>query len=94
MALQFSPQTWQGTVNRIYPDYHRVTDSSEKLDYKTFESITRTISALGWMLANTATPPRLNEKLPDTLVNDMKNAKEQGWGTQTEVLPPLPSMKF
>jgi hypothetical protein len=75
-------------------DYHRVTDSAEKLDYKTFATTTKTVAALGWVLANTATPPKLNEKLPDSLVNDMKTAKEQGWGKLTPIIPPLPGMKF
>lgn len=78
----------------IHVNYHRLTDSPEKLDYKEMESVTKTIAALGWVLGNTATPPKLNAKLPDQLVTDMKNAAAQGWGKLTAVLPPLPGMPF
>ena len=37
---------------------------------------------------------KLNVKLPDQLVNDMKTAQAQGWGKVTPVLPPLPGMPF
>ncbi len=78
----------------IHSDYHRLTDSPEKLDYKEMLAVTKTVSAVGWVIANTATPPKLNEKLPDRLVTDMKTVKEQGWGKLTPILPPLPGMPF
>lgn len=80
----------------LHIDYHQVTDSAEKIDYQQFETITRTVAALGWTVANTATPPKLNakEKLPEALVTAMNQAKEQGWGKQTSVLPPIPGGKF
>jgi hypothetical protein len=78
----------------LHSDYHRVTDSPEKIDFDNMLKITRTVAAVGWVVANTATPPKLNAKLPDQLVNDMKTAKEAGWGQLTPVLPPLPKMPF
>jgi hypothetical protein len=78
----------------LHPDYHQVTDSPDKIDYRQMLAITRTIAALGWVVGNTATPPKLNAKLPEQLVNDMKTVKEQRWGKLTPVLPPLPKMPF
>jgi len=78
----------------LHPDYHRLTDSPEKLDYKEMQAVSKTVAALGWVLANTATPPKLNAKLPDQLILDMKAAQAAGWGRLTAVLPPLPGMPF
>ena len=64
----------------LHVDYHRVTDSAEKIDYDKVEAVSKTIYALAWTLGSSATRPKLNEKLPEQLVNDMKAAKEQGWG--------------
>ncbi len=64
----------------LHVDYHRVTDSAEKIDYDKVEAVSKTFYAVSWTLGNSATRPKLNEKLPDQLVNDMKTAKDQGWG--------------
>ncbi len=69
----------------IHVDYHRVTDSAEKIDYDKLEAVTKTVYAVGWVLGNSATRPKLNDKLPDQLVNDMKNVKDQGWGKLTPI---------
>jgi len=78
----------------LHPDYHQVTDSPDKLDYQQMEKVTRTVSAVAWVLATQPSRPRLNAKLPERLVEDMKTAKEQGWGKLTPVLPPFPGMPF
>jgi hypothetical protein len=78
----------------LHSDYHQVTDSPDKIDYIQMLAITKTIAALGWVVGNTAAPPKLNAKLPQQLVNDMRTAREQGWGKLTPVLPPLPKMPF
>jgi Zn-dependent M28 family amino/carboxypeptidase len=78
----------------LHPDYHRASDSPDKIDYKSMETITRNVAAAGWVIGNAATRPKLKEKLPDQLVNDMKTAKEAGWGKLTPVLPPFPSTPF
>lgn len=78
----------------VHPDYHRVSDSPDKLDYHQMLIVTKTISAIGWTLASQPGRPALNAKLPDQLVKDMKLAKDQNWGTLTPVLPPLPDEPF
>jgi len=78
----------------LHVDYHRVTDSPEKIDYANMLAITRTVASVGWTVANSATRPKLNAKLPDQLVNDMKAAQAAGWGKLTPVPPPLPKMPF
>jgi hypothetical protein len=78
----------------LHPDYHRLTDTPDKLDYLEMQKVSRTVAAAGWVIANSATRPKLNAKLPDRLVNDMKTAQAQGWGKLTPVLPPLPGMPF
>ena len=69
----------------IHVDYHRVTDSAEKIDYDKMEAVTKTVYAVSWVLGNAPTRPKLNAKLPDQLVNDMKTVKDQGWGTLTPI---------
>jgi hypothetical protein len=44
------------------------------------EAVSKTIYAVSWTLGNSATRPKLNEKLPEQLLNDMKTVKDQGWG--------------
>ncbi len=78
----------------LHPDYHRPGDTPDKLDYKEMLVVTKTVSAIGWTLANQAGRPKLNSTLPDQLVKDMKAAKEQGWGKLTAVLSPLPEEPY
>jgi Zn-dependent M28 family amino/carboxypeptidase len=73
----------------LHVDYHRLTDSPDKIDFVEMEKVTRTVAATSWVLANSANRPKLNAKLPEQLVNDMKNVQAQGWGKLTPVtLPP------
>jgi len=78
----------------LHTDYHRVTDSPDKIDYKSMETITKNVAAAAWVIGNSPTRPRLKTTLPSQLVNDMKAAKDQGWGALTPVLPPLPGTPF
>jgi Zn-dependent M28 family amino/carboxypeptidase len=48
----------------VHEDYHRPSDSVEKIDYQNMEKITRTIYATAWELANRATRPRVDKPLP------------------------------
>jgi hypothetical protein len=56
--------------------------------------VSKTVSAVGWTLAQEQGRPKLNENLPDQLRKDMKLAQEQGWGKITPVLAPLPGEPF
>jgi hypothetical protein len=76
----------------LHSDYHRVTDSAEKLDYQQMQAVAKTVSAISWVVGNAATRPKLNAKLPDRLIEDMKTVQAQGWGKLTPVL--TPGMKF
>jgi Zn-dependent M28 family amino/carboxypeptidase len=78
----------------LHPDYHRPTDTPDKIDYKEMMIVTKTVSAVGWVLANQAGRPGLNKTLPEQLMKDMKQAKDQGWGKITPVLAPLPGEPF
>jgi Zn-dependent M28 family amino/carboxypeptidase len=78
----------------VHPDYHRVSDSPEKLDYHEMLIVSKTISAVAWTLGNQEGRPVLNKTLPEQLMKDMKLAKEQGWGQLTPVLPPLAEEPF
>ena len=78
----------------LHTDYHRVSDSPDKIDYVLMETITRNVAAVAWTIGNAAERPKLNAKLPDLLVNDMKAAKEAGWGKLTPVAPPLAGTPF
>jgi Zn-dependent M28 family amino/carboxypeptidase len=47
----------------VHRDYHRNSDTKEKLDYVKMERITRLILATGWRVANMDHRPALNRKL-------------------------------
>lgn len=80
----------------LHVDYHRVTDSPDKIDYHEIQAVSKTVAALGWVIGNEPAggTPKLNAKLPDQLVKDMQTVKAAGWGKLTPVLPPLPGMPF
>jgi hypothetical protein len=78
----------------LHPDYHRPTDSPDKLDYKEMVVVSKTVSALGWVLANQAGRPKINAVLPEQLMKDMKSARDQGWGKLTPVLSPMEGEPF
>ena len=78
----------------LHPDYHRPTDTVEKIDFREMQVVSQTVAAVAWALANQEGRPELNTHLPDQLVRDMKSAKEQGWGKITPVLAPLPGMPY
>ena len=78
----------------LHVDYHRPTDTPEKIDFKEIQQVSKTVAAVGWVLGNQPGRPELNAKLPDQLVKDMKTAQAQGWGKITPVLPPLPGEPY
>ncbi|MGA3096170.1 MAG: M28 family peptidase [Bryobacteraceae bacterium] len=78
----------------LHPDYHRPTDTPDKIDYQEMQRISKTVGAIGWELGNRPARPKLNETLPDQLVKDMKTAQTQGWGKLTPVLPPQPGEPY
>jgi len=78
----------------LHVDYHRPTDTPEKIDFKEIQQVSKTVAAVGWVLGNQSGRPQLNTKLPDQLVKDMKAAQTQGWGKITPVLPPLPGEPY
>jgi hypothetical protein len=78
----------------LHPDYHRPTDTPDKIDYKEMMIVTKTVSAVGWVLANQDGRPALNKTLPEQLMKDMRLAKDQGWGKITPVMKPLPGEPF
>jgi len=78
----------------LHPDYHRPSDSPDKLDYHEMVVVTKTVSAVGWVLANEAGRPGINKVLPEQLMKDMKSAKDQGWGKTTPVLGPIEGEPF
>jgi Zn-dependent M28 family amino/carboxypeptidase len=78
----------------LHVDYHRPSDSPEKIDYTEMRQVSKLVGAIGWELATQAGRPKLNDKLPDQLLKDMKAARDAGWGTLTPVPPPLPGEPF
>ena len=78
----------------LHPDYHRPTDTPDKLDFHEMLVVSKTISAVAWELSQQSGRPKLNGTLPDQLRKDMKAAQDQGWGKITPVLAPLPGEPF
>ena len=46
----------------LHPDYHRPTDTADKINYAKLEKVTRLIFLCTWEAADRATPPRLNSR--------------------------------
>src|SRR5579862_9303840 len=78
----------------LHVDYHRPTDTPEKIDYKEIQEVSKTVAAVAWVLGNDAGRPKLNAKLPDQLIKDMKDAKTEGWGKITPVMAPIPGEPY
>ncbi len=78
----------------LHVDYHRPSDTPDKIDYHELQIISKTVAAVCWELANQPGRPKLNDKLPEQLITDMKLVQSQGWGKITPVLPPLPGMPY
>ncbi|MEP7343016.1 MAG: M28 family peptidase [Acidobacteriota bacterium] len=51
----------------LHEDYHRPSDSSDKIDYQKMEKITRTLFVTAWSLADAAKRPRIDQPLPPGL---------------------------
>jgi Zn-dependent M28 family amino/carboxypeptidase len=78
----------------LHPDYHRPTDTPDKIDYKQMQLISKTVAAVAWQLGIEDQRPELNSTLPDQLMKDLKTARDQNWGQITPVLAPLPGMPY
>lgn len=48
----------------LHEDYHRPSDSSDKIDYQKIEKITRNLFVTAWTLADAAQRPRIDRSLP------------------------------
>ena len=59
----------------LHVDYHRPTDTPEKIDYREIQQVSKTVAAVAWTLGNQAGRPHLKANLPDQLVKDMKTAQ-------------------
>ncbi|MFN2454645.1 MAG: M20/M25/M40 family metallo-hydrolase [Pyrinomonadaceae bacterium] len=53
----------------VHEDYHRPTDSADKIDYQKMEKVTRTIYITMQELANANARPRVDKQLPQELRN-------------------------
>jgi hypothetical protein len=78
----------------LHADYHRPSDTPEKIDFTELEMIARTAAAVGWEVGNRTQRPQLNTNLPDDLKRAIEVARKQGWGKVTIVAAPLPGMPF
>jgi len=47
-----------------HEDYHRPSDSSDKINYQKMEKVTRSIYMMVWEIANKATRPKVDKPLP------------------------------
>jgi hypothetical protein len=78
----------------LHADYHRPSDTPEKIDFQQLQMVARTAAAAGWDLGVESRRPKLNAILPGDLKSAMESAQKQGWGKVTPVLAPLPGMPF
>jgi Zn-dependent M28 family amino/carboxypeptidase len=51
-------------MDGVHEDYHRPSDTYDKIDYQNMEKVARTIYATGWELANRPNRPRVDKPLP------------------------------
>jgi Zn-dependent M28 family amino/carboxypeptidase len=54
----------------VHEDYHKPTDSIEKIDFAKMEKVTRTVYAMALTLADAPARPRVDKKLPAELTED------------------------
>jgi hypothetical protein len=54
----------------VHEDYHKPTDSVEKIDFAKMEKVTRTVYAMALTLADAPARPRVDRKLPAELTED------------------------
>ena len=54
----------------VHEDYHRPSDSADKIDYQKMEKVARTIYLTMWELADEDQRPRVDKKLPAELTGD------------------------
>lgn len=55
----------------VHEDYHRVSDSVDKIDFDKLEKVSRTVFATAWELANRPTRPIVDKQLPaETMTNE------------------------
>ncbi|HEX8129997.1 MAG TPA: M20/M25/M40 family metallo-hydrolase [Pyrinomonadaceae bacterium] len=52
----------------VHEDYHRPSDTADKIDYQKMEKVTRTIFLTALELANAPTRPRVDKQLPQQLM--------------------------
>jgi Zn-dependent M28 family amino/carboxypeptidase len=50
-------------MDGVHADYHRPSDSVEKINFDQMEKVTKTIFATAWTLANTANRPKVDKPL-------------------------------
>ena len=50
----------------LHEDYHRPSDSADKIDYQKMEKIARTLLVTAWSLADADKRPRVDKSLPYT----------------------------
>jgi Zn-dependent M28 family amino/carboxypeptidase len=53
-----------------HEDYHRPSDTADKIDYQKMEKVTRTIFATMWKLASAPSRPKVDKQLPPTLMGN------------------------
>ena len=46
----------------LHPDYHRETDTPDRINYPKMERIVRLVHSLSWQLANADERPMLDER--------------------------------
>ena len=70
----------------LHPDYHRPTDTVEKIDYKQMQIVSKTVAAIAWQLGTQEGRPKVNAILPEQLEKDMKLVKEQNADEPADLL--------
>ena len=55
-------------MDGVHEDYHRPSDTADKIDYQNMEKVSRTIYATAWELANRPTRPRVDKPLPAEVI--------------------------
>jgi len=64
----------------LHPDYHRPTDTPEKIDYKEMQVVSKTVAAVGWILANQPGRPQLKPSLPEAVDQGYEDRQGSGLG--------------
>ena len=64
----------------LHPDYHRPTDTPDKIDYKEMQMVSKTVAAVAWVLANAAGQAAVEDQAAGAIGEGYEDGEGSGLG--------------